>query len=422
MPLPLPQRSLARQIIIKMGISIAAVIILIVVISYLYLSSGLKSQMLEQLEKYISERGKRESSIFMLAEDNHAILKKELLQQLNSLGDQDPQTEFEQLFVRWDDGVIRNQAEGFDGTRQVGVYIDKTLSIDADVRRRVLTFYDLIGKYGPAWHNRFQDTYITTPENIIVIYWPEYPTWAQDASADLYMPDEEYVWVADKKHNPSRLTSWTGVFYDKVSRLWMVSIETPVDIADRHIATVGHDIILNELLDRTIEDHLEGAYNLILRADGRLIAHPDKISDIQEQAGDFDILKSDDQHLIRIFESVKNIEPGQLVVENTADNEYLAVTKIEGPDWYFVTVYPKSLLSELPLKTIRFILILGIILLLIEAIVVFFILHKQVAQPLKQLSRVTRQLPQGELMESKDEKLISRQDEIGEIGGGLFIL
>ena len=416
------KKSLTRKTLINMGISIGIAIILIALISYLYLTVLLKSQTVEQLKHYITERGQRESSIFLLAQDNLAILKTEFLLQLDALGNQDPKSEFDRLFVKGKDGVIRNRPKNFDGTRQAGVYIDKSLNLDADIRRRVLIFYQLTMKYGPAWHNRFQDTYITTPENIMVIYWPEVPTWAQDATADLYMPDEEYLWVADKEHNPSRISRWTGLFYDKVAKVWMVSCETPVDIGDRHIATFGHDIILNELLDRTVNNSLDGAYNMILRADGRLIAHPDKIAEIQDKEGYFDISKSNDPHLKRIFQYIKNINGNQVIVDNSQDDELLAVTKIEGPDWYFVTVYPKSLLSKQAVKTAFLIIMLGIILLLLEIILLYFLLRKQVAQPLQEFIAATKQISAGNFSlatKNEDGRVIAlpveRDDELGEL-------
>ncbi len=405
------KQSLTRTTLIKMGIRIAFVIIAVTVVSYWHVMSNLESQVVEQLEKYIVERGQRESTLFKLAEDNHAELKKELLWQLEKLREYDPQAEFDRLFERSPDGVIRNWATVFDGTRQAGVYIDETLTLNADIRRRVLTFYELVTGYGKAWHNRFQNTYISTPENIAIIFWPEYPTWAQDATTDLYMPDEEYLWIADKQHNPKRETAWTGLFYDNVSKSWMVSCETPVDIADRHIATIGHDIFLNELLDRSINVHLEGAYNLIFREEGRLITHPQYLTQIMEAGGEFDILKSDDPHLLNIFQSVKS-RGADTVVENPQNNEYLVVTKIDGPDWYFVTVYPKSLLADLAFQTASFILFLGFISLLFEITVLFVVLRNQVAKPLHNFLNATEQITKGHFDIQLD---VTRQDELGSL-------
>ncbi|MDM8558741.1 ATP-binding protein [Candidatus Parabeggiatoa sp. HSG14] len=410
------QNSLTRTTIIKMGIRIAIIIIAVTLVSYWHVMSNLELQVVEQLDKYITERGQHESTLFLLAEDNHAELKKELLWQLKKLGDQNPQAEFNRLFVRYPDGVIRNRPELFDGTRQAGVYIDETLTINADIRRRVLTFYELSTLYGKAWHNRFQDTYIFSPENIEAVYWPEFPTWTQEATTDLYMPDEEWGRIADKKHNPKREIAWTGLFYETVSKMWMVSCITPVDIADRHIATIGHDIVLNELFDRTTTDHIEGTHNLIFREDGRLIAHPQYMGQIMEASTELDILKLDNQYLLNIFQSVTNRHADTVVIENHQNDEYLAITKIEGPDWYLVTVYPKSLMANLALNTASFILFLGLLSLLIEITVLFFVLRRQIAQPLQEFIGATQKIASRNFsLEATQHLPLSREDEIGEL-------
>jgi len=419
------QGSLSRQTLIKMGILIAIVIILTTLLSYWHIVSILKSQTVEQLEKYIIERGQRESSVFKLAQDNHLILKKELSQQLETLGSYDPQQEFDQLFVEWSDGTTRNRPKDqdpkdFDTTKYPGVFIGTQVELNADIRRRVVTFYKLLTTYGPAWAHRFVDTYINAPENIVTNYWPDEP-WALTAKADLNIRNEEYFYVSDKKHNPERKPAWTGLYFDHVVKLWRVSLETPVDdVQGRHIATIGHDMILNELMERTINDKLEGAYNLILRPDGRLIAHPDKITDIQDKMGYFDIMKSDDQHLKHIFEYVKNIKSGQIVIENTQEEEFLAITKIDGPDWYFVTVYPKSLLSALAVQAAYFILFLGLISLIIEILVLFWVLRTEIANPLRDFIFSSQKMAYGNNLVSQNEEgriilPVERADELGQL-------
>jgi len=409
-----------------MGILIAIVIILTTLFSYWHIVSILKSQTVEQLEKYITERGQRESSVFRLAQDNHHILKKELYQQLQTLGRYDPRQEFDQLFVKWSDGTTRNRPKdqdpkNFDTTKYPSVFIGPQVKLNADIRRRVVTFYKLLTAYGPAWANRFADTYINAPENIVTNYWPDEP-WALTAQADLNIQNEEYFYVSDKKHNPKRKPAWTGLYFDHVVNLWMVSLVTPVDdVQGRHIATIGHDIILNELMDRTINHKLEGTYNLILRPDGRLIAHPDKINEIKAKMGDFNILKSDEQHLKHILEYVKNIKYGQIVIENTQEEEFLAITKIDGPDWWFVTVYPKSLLSARAVKAAYFILILGLISLIIEIFVLFLVLRREIAKPLRDFIFASQKIAYGNFnLITQDEKggiilPVERVDELGQL-------
>lgn len=403
------KKSLIYTTLIQMSLRIALVITIVTVFCYGHFISTLKLLTVEQLEKYIVERGQRESQLFQLAQDNHTVLKQELLARLNEFGDHAPETLFNQRFIRSAEGVIRNHPENFDGTKQAGVYIGKQLNITTEIRQRVLTFYDLVMSYGAAWHNRFQNTYITTPENIMVIYWPESPHWIQKASSNLNLPEWETLWVADPVHNPQRVSVWTGTYYDPVAKTWMVSCETPVDIRNQHIATIGHDVIIAELLQRTIHDALQGTYNLIFREDGRLIAHPQKMNDIERANGNFYIPQAHDPHLMKVFHEAKNLKDHSYVVENKEYGEYLAITKIKGPQWYLVSIYPQSLLSEKALKTTWLVLFLGILSLFAEITILFWVLKKKVARPLHQFIEATEQFALGhfniQLPISEEEEL-----------------
>jgi serine phosphatase RsbU (regulator of sigma subunit) len=98
------------------------------------------------------------------------------------------------------------------------------------------------------------------------------------------------------------------------------------------------------------------------------------------------------------------------VVENKADNEYLAVTRIKGPEWYLVTVYPKSILASKAFDNARFILILGLLSLLIEVAALYFVLRQQVAKPLATLTSATQQIAAGNFNIHLDA---TRRDELG---------
>ena len=402
---------LARQTLLKMAVRVGFVIVASSAVSYFHIFSMLEFQTRQQLEKYVIERGQREKSLFALAEDNLAVLKQELVQQLKERSNEDPREEFNKLFVKYKDGVTRNRPESFDHTRQASVYIDDQLIIDADIRRRVTIFYHLANSYGAAWKNRFASTYFLTPENFSAMYYPKVAA-TLEATRDLYEPGEEYFWISDQQHNPQRKTVWTGVYYDRLVNSWMVSGVSPVYLNDLHIATVGHDVLLNNLIERTVNDSLKGTYNIIFRQDGSLIAHPDLMKQIQDSEGKFDIFKSGDRHLQNIFQLVKNRKSKEVVIDNTLDGEYLAVTTIPGPDWYFVLVFPKSILSYRAMAIARFVLILGLISLLVEVLVLFFTLRKQIAIPLQQLLVATEKIAKGNLDIHLDA---TRPDELGSL-------
>jgi signal transduction histidine kinase/serine phosphatase RsbU (regulator of sigma subunit) len=419
------KQSLTLTTLIKMGIRIAIVIITVTLLSYWHIMSNLELQVIEQLEKYIVERGQRESHLFVLSADNHAIYQEEFLSQRKQMGNEVPKERFHKIFQAQEDGTVRMRPQFFYGFKQPGSgvlikeltgFIGQNVPITDELIQRVIINFDMLTTFGPSWSTwttRFPNLYVIMPEeNIIMLYYPR-TAWGLEAPTNLKMSETFRFLTAEKKDNPSRKSIWTGVYYDAIAKDWMVSYATPVDdINGQHILTIGHDILLNKLFERTIEDHLDGAYNIIFRQDGRLIVHPDKLVEIRDKGGEINILDTDDLNLINIFQQIKNIKPGQVIIDNTKDNEYLAVTQLEGPDWYFVTVYPKSLLADLAFDTARFILILGLISLLIEIIVLFFVLRQQVAKPLHDLMGATEQITKGNFETHLD---VTRQDELGHL-------
>jgi signal transduction histidine kinase/FixJ family two-component response regulator len=407
------KQSLTRQTLLAMALSIGVIIIASTGIAYFQLISRITSETLIQVKKYTLLRAQRERAIFTLAEDNHILLKKELLERLKSQNSLDDQSDFDRSFVKMPDGTIRNRPNSFDYQKSPGLFLGTNININADMRHRINSYVDVLSSYGPAWRNRFVNTYIQIPENGIAIYMPTYP-WAKNAPSDpsFRVTDDESFYITDKTHDKKRETVWTGIYYDQVAKAWMASCVTPIDVDGRHIATIGHDILINELRDRTIKESLEGTYNIIFRADGRLIAHPKFMAEIQKEGGKFNILQSNDSNLRHIFDLVKQNKDKQVVIDNSQDNEYLAITKIDEPNWYWVTVIPKQILQKQAFSTARLILFLGIISLLIEICVVFLILRRQISTPLNQLMGATESIFNGNLDIELD---VSRKDELGRL-------
>lgn len=404
--------SLANQLLLSVGIRVAAVILVVTGLTYMHVVSSVTDQSLEQLAIYIAERGEREQSIFADAENNHTFLREEMVRRLAKNDGQDPAVRFNSLFEPLADGTIRTRLERFDGTTQPFAFIGRGVEITEDLQRRILLFQDLSAQYGPPWHHDFQSLYFTTPENTLVGYWPEVPTWAHDAAPDLDIPAEEFFWVADAEHNPARETVWTGLFYDATSLVWMVSAETPVYIQDRHIATIGHDVTLNELMERTVNNYLAGGHNVIFRRDGRLIAHPNYTDEIQAAAGSLDINEFGDPNLLRILRLAIDGPNEPRVVEDAEGDSYLAITEISGPDWLLVQVFPKDVVRAVALGTARIVLYLGIVSLALELLIFYVILRSKVARPLTQFVGMAEAMAAGSKKVTLDH---SSNDELGRL-------
>jgi signal transduction histidine kinase/CheY-like chemotaxis protein len=410
----LHHESLTRQTLWKTSLAMAIVIVASTGISYVQVIKRITDNSLTQFEQYIKLRAERERSIFTLAEDNHKLLKKALLDKFETDADVDSQEEFNQYFMTYPDGTIRNRPEVFDIETTAGVFLGKNVNIDISMERRIVNVYRTINKYGIAWRNRFANTYAQIPENGLVIYMPQY-SWAANAPSDesFRVTDDESFQITRDIYNPEQKTVWTGIYYDQVAAAWMASCVTPIYINGQHIATIGHDILIDDLQKRTINENLQGTYNMIFREDGRLVAHPELMEQIQETNGQFSVTEAEDLHTQQIYGLVTGSKKGQLIIDNPEYDEYLGVTKIDEPDWYLVTVFPKSLLTKEAFLTARMILLLGLGALLIEIIIVYLILKRDISRPLNRLMEATEIIADGDFNVRVE---VNRQNEFGRLG------
>jgi len=414
-PTPHASGSLARSTLLKMGVRIAAIVALTTFFSYLHMVDSVRTESVGHLEKYVSERAQREQALFLLAEDNHALLKQALAERIQALRQEDPTPRFDRLFSRRPDGTIRSRPEHFDGQRMPGVFVAPDAVLDEEVRRRVLAAYDVLAQYGPALHTRFTNTYITLPEKVLAIYWPESPSWVLDAEPSSPLTSLELFTNSLPENNAQRQTAWCGIFADTVVKSWMVSVSTPLDLEGRHVATVSHDVLLKELMDRTIHDRLPGSYNLIFRDDGLLIAHPElmkedatetrNLLEVSEQVGPWARLRS-------LFEQVKRRRPDQIILEDKEGDAFLGVARLRGPGWNLVTVLPRSEVIQPALLAARYVLLLGILALLVELGLMAWVMKVQITRPLKDFTQAADRVAAGDFNVRMDT---SRNDELGQL-------
>ncbi|NEO85009.1 MAG: response regulator [Spirulina sp. SIO3F2] len=397
------------------ALSIAAIIVASTGIGYFQVIARITHEKLDQAEKYTVLRAQRERAIFTLAEDNHELLKPVILERLKNRQTEELTAEFEQLVTQMPDGTFRNQPAVFDYTEFPGIFLGANVDVNAEMQSRVATYLDTLDAYGSAWQNRFVNTYIQIPENGIAIHMPTY-AWTESAPSDstFRVTDDESFYITDRENNPQRETVWTGIYYDQVAQAWMVSCVTPLDLNGQHVGTLGHDILIDELRERIARDNLEGMDSMIFRADGRLVAHSstELIDRIQETSGTYSIADAEDDNLREIFTLATTKSASQVTVENEAGQEYLAVTTIDEPGWYLVTVVPKSLVQKEAFATARLILLIGVASLFVEVGMIFFILSRKIKDPLNKLMVATESIASGNLEVDLDAK---RQDELGRL-------
>jgi anti-anti-sigma factor len=411
------RRTLAHAVLLKMAIRLSVVTVLLTALSYIHIVRSITAARERDLIDYIRARGERETELFRLAEDHHKVIAAALLERLRAMGNEDPIEEFERRYKEFPDGVLRCRPEGFDPKTQAQVFIDDGTPKTPETRRTAIAVQDTMTSFGRAMIVRFIDTWMVTPENININYWPSVPDWMFNTAADNDFTKEEFYTIGAPAENPSRKTVWTKTYIDPQAKICMVSAVTPVYDGARFLGVVGHDIALQDLVRRTVEEKLAGAYNVLLRKDGHLIAHPTLAAAIEGGGGSFDVARSGDPKLQALHRRAAAVTERVALVESEDERDYLAVARVPGPDWYLVSVYPKSELQKIAYQSAKFVLFAGLIALLIELGLVYWILQRQVAAPLEAILSATKRVSEGEFSIALD---VRRRDELGSLAASFM--
>jgi diguanylate cyclase (GGDEF)-like protein len=392
-----PANSLALEVLFKMAIGAIMVVLLVTSLGYWYVYEKAEQEAINNLKTFVLNRTQQESVIFKIAEDNLKDFKKEYLA-LYQMAPQFSDEDFDALFFTDPKGATRMKREYFDGvltpnglyrSGMSGFIGNNVKVLNSDLKRRLILGYHLISEMAPRCVTRFSKFYLhaTFPENAIIVYWPVGP-WGLKAKADLIMTDGDVVKATLQQYNPDRRAVWTGLYYDLTANQWAITYELPVDYEGRHLITPSHDVRLNDLMDRLIVEHLEGSYNFIISADGNLIAHPQKLDELKQQMGVLSLEKLGDPTLSSMFEQIKNsgeVTDDVKIIDDHVNGTYLAAAKMSGPEWWYVTVYPKDLIRDKAHSTAKIIIVLGMTFFFFMMLIVLYVIRKSVAIPVKLL-------------------------------------
>lgn len=405
--------TLARRIQIRIGVVIAVVIAGVTLLAYQFTISRVRKDTLDSLLTFVSLRSVHDSTAFVEAQKNTFFLRDEYLRRLALSASEDPEREFNDWFVRYPDGLIRVRPERDDFKRLPSIYIRAPIELTPTVRREVVVAFRLLREWGPVLTQNYYSAYIDLPGVSLIMYSPSV-NWGKEADINTNNFDYPPVQNSSPGKNPLRKNLWTEVYFDDKAHIWMVSTITPADRGNRWVGTVSQDVSVDELVKRTVNQQMPETYNLILDDNGHLLAHPQRMDEIVKAGGNLDVNTLHDPILSSIVEVARRSGPKAGVAESQDGNYFLGLSRIQGPNWHLVTVYPKSLLQKRAYESAQVILLGGSVGLVLQLVLLAWIIRRQVAAPLQRLSAAADSVAQGNL----DVKLdASGNDELARLAG-----
>lgn len=390
-----PSPTLARRIQWQIGAIIALVIVAVTWLSYRNTVDTLRMEAMDNLRASVQARAVYESVDLLTAQGNTQSLRDEYLRRLEALGNTDPKTDFDAWFVRYPDGLIRVRPELDDFKHLPSIYIRGQTALNAELRRQVVAAFHLLREWGPALTLRYFSAYIDLPGQSLIMFSPSV-NWGKEADSSTNNFDYPPVQNSAPDKNPTRKSLWTDVYFDDKALTWMASTITPID-QTRWVGTASQDIAIDALIERTNESAAPGTYNLILDAQGRLLAHPELMVPIRKAGGNLDLRNLADPMLTDIYIQALRAGNATVVVPSSEGSHYVGISRIRGPQWYWVTVYPKALVEARGLNAARSILLAGVVGLIVELSLLAWIIRRTVSAPLKTLSEATQALADGNL-------------------------
>jgi hypothetical protein len=112
--------------------------------------------------EYVERRRARESGILTLGGEHLDLFTEAFQRRLGTTASVEADARFERLFETRPDGTTRLREDVFAEHGITG-FIGKHVTIDQDLRRRLVAAFDVLTQYGPAWRTRFINLYVVTP-------------------------------------------------------------------------------------------------------------------------------------------------------------------------------------------------------------------------------------------------------------------
>ncbi len=218
------------------------------------------------------------------------------------------------------------------------------------------TALDPIMEAVTASHPLVTQVYLNTRESYNRIYPPVDVLATFDAG--MVIPDFNFYYEADARHNPGRRAVWTDAYVDPAGSGWMVSSIAPVYVNDVLEGVVGVDLTIKTIVDRILNLSLPwDGYAMLIGRDGTILALPERgeadfgLTELMDHSyasaiqGDtfkpevFNVFKRGDA--TALARAVSSADPA--VFRLDLDRSLLAaVAPVAGPGWSLVVLTPED--------------------------------------------------------------------------------
>lgn len=408
-PMTIPQR-----ILLHVAGAAALVIAVATGVTYGIIYDAAKTRDLKHLETYVRERARREEAGFRQVEVNLALVRGQFLKRMESPIPRNYEVQWNDRFMLFPDGAWRSRTNFLDGRKYSTLWTHKDVVLTPELKTAVLRAQNICDELLPGWADEFPSVYFVLPGWLNIGFDPRIPNWVWDTPADYDATNLEWFTLAMPKQPPADRFVWTGVIEEPTTKVPIVSAYLPILKDGKFLGSLGHDKYVSHMMEEITHSDLPGARHVIFRTDGRIVGHPTKLKEILASKGLLPMQDCGEPDLASLYRAVSARTGRYFSGYDTGSGCYYSVARLAGPDWFFLTTMPRAVLHQQAFQSAQWVLWSGLVSLALMLGLLATILRRQIASPLAELTRATKQMSAGDV---SARATVGRDDELGELAG-----
>lgn len=404
--------TIPQRILLHVAAGAALVIAVATTVTYGIVFEAAKQRDLKHLETYVRERARREELGFKQVEINLNLVRGQFLKRMESPLPRNIEGQWNERFELFPDGSWRSKTNFVDGRKYSTLWAHQDAVFTPELKTAILRAQNICDELLPGWVDEFPSVYFVFPGWLNIGFDPRIPAWVWDTPPNYNATNLEWFDLAMPRQTPTDRFAWTGVIEEPTTKVPIVSAYLPIFKEGKFIGSLGHDKYVSRMMDEITRSDLPGARHVIFRPDGRIIGHPTKLKEILASKGLLRMQNSGEPELVSLYRAITSRAERSFSDYDEGSGCYFSVARLAGPDWYFLTTMPRELLQKQAFQSAQWVLWSGLVSLALVLGFLAMILRRQIAQPLADLTRATKQMSAGDV---SARATVGRGDELGEL-------
>lgn len=299
------------------------------------------------------------------------------------------------------DGTVRSRRASYRADSEAGIWIPDYTPVDLRTQQLFVSLKRATDLFGRGSQSQtFANAWVLPMTGGIVIYWPDEPDFVFDAAPDMDYRNTDWVQLANPARSPDRKARWTNINFDPVPQIWMMSAVAPVFWNDQWIGSAGHDLPLDNLLQRTqLLRQSTDSYFALVTGDGRVVASARYAESIKQSAGTLTLEDLLDDNLVKAVEQARPTLAQQPFQRIRVNQHEIFVAHIPQQDWLLLNAIPRAPIAshvQDSFTNLRNIALLALVAELIIATLILAWSHHRSRRQYNHLAEMQQQLARSE--------------------------